>query len=228
MSLWNNRRVNMKISNYMARQYSNPSGIFGRFVMGAVLNRSNSRSNALVLSMMVVAPNDTVLEVGFGGGELLFKIATHFRCKAIVGVERSDEMVRRATRKAARIGKKQTVKLYKGVSDALPFPDRSFDHVCSVNTVYFWAELSKNLTEIYRVLRDGGDVLLGFGDALVLQNQGYAEKGFVLYTPDQVRASLIRCGFEIMEERCMQRAKRGNFHVFRYKKPELNKRLGNE
>lgn len=208
----------MKISNFMARQYSNPSGIFGRFIVGTMLNRSNAQSNALIFSMMEIASDDTVLELGFGGGELLFKIATHSRYKAIYGLERSDEMIRRATRKAARLGKKRTIQLYKGVSDALPFEDGSFDHVCGVNTVYFWEELSNNLTEIHRVLRDRGDILLGFGDASVLQNQGYAEKGFNLYTPDQIRGSLIHCGFEVEEERSIQRARRGNFYAFRYKK----------
>ena len=218
----------MKVSNFMARQFSHPSGIFGRLVTGALLNRSNAKSNALIFSMMDIAPDERVLEVGFGGGDLLFKIARHPHCKVVYGLERSEQMIRHATGKAKRAGKTKEVRLYNGVSEALPFENRSFDHVCSVNTVYFWPELSDSVAEFHRVLRDEGELLLGFGDASVLQRQGYTDKGFIPYTPSQIRVSLVRGGFEIVEERCIRRSKRGNFYAFRYKKPGSHKRRANE
>ena len=42
----------------------------------------------------------------------------------------------------------------------MPFDDRSFDAVYTVNTVYFWPDVRAALTEISRVTAPGGRVLL--------------------------------------------------------------------
>ena len=38
----------------------------------------------------------------------------------------------------------------------LDFPTEMFDAVTSVNTIYFWSDTVKGLTEINRVLKDKG------------------------------------------------------------------------
>ena len=65
----------MKVSAFMARQYANPSGIFGRLITANLLNRANIKLNEVVFDLMEIADGDIILEVGFGGGELLFQIA---------------------------------------------------------------------------------------------------------------------------------------------------------
>ena len=44
----------------------------------------------------------------------------------------------------------------------LPFPSGSFDLVTAVETYYFWPDKLHDLTEIRRVLRSGGKLLLVF------------------------------------------------------------------
>ena len=49
-----------------------------------------------------------------------------------------------------------------GVCEHLPWPDRSFDKACAVHTIYFWPQPARDLAEIYRVLRPGGRLVLGY------------------------------------------------------------------
>ena len=51
--------------------------------------------------------------------------------------------------------------LYDGSN--LPLEEESFDKVFSVNTIYFWEDPSHMLSELARVLRPEGRLVLGLG-----------------------------------------------------------------
>lgn len=208
----------MKVSAFMARQYANPSGIFGRLITANLLNRANIKSNQVVFDLMEIAEGDIILEVGFGGGGLLFQIAENSRCRAVYGIERSEELLHRSQKIAQNLNLADVVRLFKGEVDALPFDQNMFNHVCSINTVYFWPDLKKSLSELFRVTRTGGKLLLGFGDAAVLREQGYGEQGFKLYTPGQIHEALILAGFTPDQEYIYERGKRGRFYVLSNRK----------
>ena len=74
----------------MARQFARPRGLFGRLFLGGMLDRANVRTNALVFDVMAVAASDHVLEVGFGGGDLLLRLAGAVTGGRVEGVELSD------------------------------------------------------------------------------------------------------------------------------------------
>lgn len=177
------------------------------------------KSNRVVFDLMKIAEGDTILEVGFGGGGLLFQIAEKSRCRAVYGIERSEELLHRSQKIARNANLADVVRLIEGEVDALPFDQNMFSHVCSVNTVYFWPDLNKSLSEIFRVTRTGGKLLLGFGDAAVLREQGYEEQGFTLYSPGQIQEALTLAGFTPDQEYSFERGKRGSFHVLTNRKP---------
>jgi len=54
----------------------------------------------------------------------------------------------------------------RGVAEALPFDDQSFDAVMAVMTVHQWADLDQGLSEMRRVSRGPVVVMAGDGDAL--------------------------------------------------------------
>ncbi len=45
----------------------------------------------------------------------------------------------------------------------LPFPNHTFDLVCSRGSFFFWQDKIKGLKEVYRVLRPGGRAMIGGG-----------------------------------------------------------------
>ena len=58
-------------ARFMARQLRKPSGLFGRFVLPRRLSRINVTLNEATLAALDLQPDDRVLEVGFGPGDLI-------------------------------------------------------------------------------------------------------------------------------------------------------------
>lgn len=65
----------MGLSEFVAGQLRNPSGFFGRFVMSRFFNRSSAAINQLTLASLALEPTDRVIEVGFGAGDLISRMA---------------------------------------------------------------------------------------------------------------------------------------------------------
>jgi ubiquinone/menaquinone biosynthesis C-methylase UbiE len=50
-----------------------------------------------------------------------------------------------------------------GKAENLPLPDRSVDLVVSRGSIFFWDDPAKGIAEVYRVLRPGGEAMIGGG-----------------------------------------------------------------
>ena len=186
----------MPVSWFMARQFARPRGLIGRLFLGGMLDRANVRSNALVFEVMAVGPSEHVLEVGFGGGDLLVRLADTVAGGRVEGVELSDPMLNRARARIRRRGLDDRVRLQAGSVEALPFDAGRFDCACSVNTIYFWPDLHRALAELARVLRPGGRLVLGFGSDVAMRHAGYEERGFSLYCAEQIEDAVCANGLE--------------------------------
>ncbi len=204
----------------MARQYANPAGLFGRVFTAGLLNRANRESNRAVYSSLDVTRGDRVLEVGFGGAELLFEIARRSGCSAAYGVESSEAMLVRARSRIRQDKSLNNTLLSKGEIEALPFADNSFDRVCSVNTIYFWRELTGSIRELARVTGVNGRVVLGFSSGEILLQSGYAEKGFQFYQPNDILQSMAKAGLSVLCNEKINRKNKDPFIVQAYCKDE--------
>ncbi len=95
--------------------------------------------------------DDPVLEVGFGRGHLLVRLACQGR--NVVGVDRSPQMVAAARRRATATG--VPVKLVQADATALPFADQTFGTlVTTFPAPYVLSETAQQ--EFARVLKPGG------------------------------------------------------------------------
>ena len=204
----------MPVSRFMSAQFANPTGLFGRLVMGRLLNRINAQANQLVFETLSPASHERVLEVGFGGGELLFKIAHAVTTGHIDGVEMSDSMLQKLARKVMK-SDMQNIALHAGDVESLPFPATHFDCACSVNTIYFWPNLETGLIELARTIKEGGRLVIGFGSASHLRDAGFEERGFSLYEPGEIEDVFCRTGFTTDALNTIERGSRGPFYALR-------------
>jgi SAM-dependent methyltransferase len=143
------------LHNFIAQQFSMPEGMCGR-VTGAVMGLINHLPNRRAIELLDIAEQDDVLEIGFGPGWALKKLAKLARSGTVTGVDRSATMFRQAqarNRAAIQDGK---LKLIQGSFERLPLESASVDKVLAVNVIYFCSPTGTALAEAHRVLRPGG------------------------------------------------------------------------
>ena len=138
-------------------QFAKPSGAMG-WIAGQLMAMKNGHRSTWVFSLLDLKPTDRVLEIGFGPGT---DIAHASRAAAFVaGVDHSDVMVRMATGRNAQAINEKRVELKLGSAAQLPYPENHFDRVYAINAAQFWKDSVKTLTEVGRVLKPGGWVVL--------------------------------------------------------------------
>lgn len=94
-----------------------------------------------------------VLDVGCGSGWATRLIAETAVQGRVVGIDISDEMVSLAQTSSAALSNVD----YKVASaEELPFKDGEFTHAFSMESLYYYSNMSMALTEIHRVLENGG------------------------------------------------------------------------
>lgn len=168
---------------WLARQFARPHGLLGRWLIAPWLNRIGRRLNAMAIDLLGPIAGEAVLEIGYGGGGLLRRLAS-LRPARLAGVDRSDA-VPDAVRGA---------ELHRAEAIALPFPDASFDAIVSVSVLHFWTDLAPPLAEIARVLRPGGRLILVFEPPEALRRWSGSRHGFEMWSEAAVVAAAAAAG----------------------------------
>jgi SAM-dependent methyltransferase len=145
----------------IGRQFALPHGALGRLA-GRTMAFANAGMNRFTVECMAVTPTDQILEIGFGPGELIERLTRLVPDGLVAGIDPSETMLAQAVARNRAAVEAGRVDLRLGSISAIPFADRRFDAVCTVNTIYFWPNPAADLAEVRRVLRDGGQVFITF------------------------------------------------------------------
>ena len=189
-----------KFTEYIGEQFGNPHGFVGK-VCCVIMNIINKAMYKKTVSLLKISDNDNVLDIGYGNGYLLKCI--YGKAKAnLYGIDISEDMkilAGKRNKKAMRDGN-----LHREIGDCcnLKYPEKYFDAVTSINTVYFWTDPVKGLSEIYRTLREASSFYNVVYTKEWLDKLSYTEKGFKKYEPEQLIEFGKQAGFadiEVME-----------------------------
>ncbi len=106
------------------------------------------------------------LDVGSGPGSLGIALARASDL-AVTLLDSSPEMLETAEGNIREAGLSGRLSLLRGDVHAIPLPAGSVDLVVSRGSVFFWEDLARAFSEIYRVLAPGGKTYVGggFGNA---------------------------------------------------------------
>lgn len=189
----------MSVATLIAGQLRKPSGLFGRVFVGRLVGRGNAPMNELTRQLLELAADDRVLEVGFGGGDLIARMAPALTRGRIVGVDFSPDMAALCAKRFAALVRAGRLELRCADVESLPYADGAFTKACTVNTIYFWPDPVAVLGEIRRTLRAGGRLAVTFNPPATARKLPYTKHGFALYEPEQVRALLADAGFRDVE-----------------------------
>lgn len=102
----------------------------------------------------------SVLDIATGTGDLAIQYANHTAATKIVGLDLSEGMLSVARKKTDGTEIDSKIEFIKGDSEALPFPDNSFDAITVSFGIRNFEHLEIGLAEIFRVLKPKGTFVI--------------------------------------------------------------------
>lgn len=119
--------------------------------------RYMNRTLPVARQTAAVAPDDRVLDLACGTGELLRRIARHTPEADLTGIDLAPAMVEQARGKLAEV---PGVRVEQADAHDLPFRDDAFDVVVCASTFHYFTHPAVVLAEARRVLRPTGRLVV--------------------------------------------------------------------
>jgi SAM-dependent methyltransferase len=136
-----------------------PSGASARETYGnPIYHRPNFRA---LLEYLNLTKEDYLVEVGCGGGAFLAD-ALKSGCRA-AAIDHSPDMVKLAREQNSNAIEDGRLRILESEADSLPFSDNTFTCAVSTGVFGFLDRPLVTLSEIYRILRNGGRLALFTG-----------------------------------------------------------------
>lgn len=99
-----------------------------------------------------------ILDVGTGPGYVSIEIARRIPGVFIDGIDLSEGMIRMAQFHAKKAGLEKRLHFEVGDGCSIRFPNESYDIVICVGSLHHWRDPLRVFNEIFRVLKQGGEV----------------------------------------------------------------------
>ncbi|KUJ63373.1 methyltransferase type 11 [Flavobacteriaceae bacterium CRH] len=183
----------------IAAQLKHPTGEKG-IEMANMMNETNINMTRHSIQNLNIKAGDSILELGHGNaGHLEFVFEQAEKLK-YYGLEMSELMFQEARRINRNfVSQKQAFfSLYDG--NKIPFEDTFFDNIFTVNTIYFWQEPEKLLSEIYRVLLQKGIFCVTFAEESFMKQLPFTPYEFELYNTEKAEKLIEKTLFKIVNK----------------------------
>jgi len=180
----------------LAQQLRKPDGEMGKKV-GENMNASNVLMNTFTLAELDLQNNDVILEIGMGNGFFVKDILTNDASISYYGCDYSELMISEANALNQSFVESGQAQFFHASADKLPFKDHSIDKAFTINTIYFWANPSVELTEIHRVLKPQGKFFLTVRSKSTMENIPVTQFGFKIYDQQLLKDLLQTSGFKV-------------------------------
>ena len=132
------------------------------------------------------------IEIGVGTG----RFASHLNIS--IGVEPSESM--------SLIARSKGIKVLKAYAEQSPFDNNSFDFALMITTLCFVEDPDKALSEVMRILKPGGNFILGIIDKETelgrtyesMKNSDKFYRNARFYSTNEVIQLIQKCGFDYL------------------------------
>lgn len=181
----------MPINEYIAKQFANPRGIGGRIVM-AVMNRQNAQMYEATERLLRPRNDDTILDIGCGNGIMLERIAHACDCR-LIGTDISEDALEITKRRLVGTN----VEFLRCPVDDMPLEDATVDKALTINTLYFWEDLTSGFEEIARVLKPEGIFIGTHYTNRALESYSHTQFGYRMRTEQEVVSAAEIAGFTV-------------------------------
>lgn len=180
----------------LARNLANPQGEKG-IEIGEMMHATNISMTLESIKTLLIEDDEHILEIGHGNAGHLKNILNRAKNLKYTGVDISETMHNEAGKLNKNSQDQAEFILYEGKK--LPFGDKTFDKILTVNAVYFWKEPVEFLNEIYRVLKKDGTFVLTFGQRKFMETFPFTEYDFTLYSNSEMEQLVSQSHFKRMK-----------------------------
>jgi cyclopropane fatty-acyl-phospholipid synthase-like methyltransferase len=180
---------------FIGKQFRKPTGFLGKIVSWIMI-RGNSPVYDKIIPQLDIAANDKILEIGYGHGIGIDKIASGCDC-ALTGIDFSELMFREASERNKKHIDQKIVELYLGDFLTFDMGSNKFDKIFCINVIYFWDKLDEPFKKVRQALKDGGLFCIFMVHQDYLEKTKFAKNDvFNKYSIEQVVECLKRSGFQ--------------------------------
>ena len=180
----------------LAQHLANPQGKKG-LEIGEMMHATNIGMTLESIKTLLIEDDEHILEIGHGNAGHVRSILNKAENLHYTGIDISETMHHEAKRLNDKFRSQADFVLYEGTK--LPFRDKTFDKIFTVNTVYFWQQPIEYLNEIYRVLKDNGTFVLTFGQRDFMEKLPFTQFDFTLYNSDEMEETVSKSHFKRMK-----------------------------
>lgn len=182
----------------LASQLRKPQGEKGLRV-GEQMNIGNLMINRHTIALLKANTNNTILEIGMGNGNFVGELLAAYPDCTYTGCDYSADMVQASKNRNEEWILKGKATFVMGNANNLPFENNSFDRIFTINTVYFWDNPAKVLSECKRVLKPGGQLLIGIRPKEIMEKYLFVKYDFTLFSKEELCSMLQNNGFKIVD-----------------------------
>ena len=182
--------------NYVG-QTRKPEGFLGKMMLSG-MNSGHARLADWGFSRLPAITPEKAVDLGCGGGRNAGELLKMYPDAEVTAVDYSGLSVAKAREYNKDMIAAGRCTVQQGDVSALDLPEESFDLATAFETIYFWPGLEKCFTQVARVLKPGGILMIcnesDGTDAVGLKFEKIID-GMKNYTAEQIEAALKKAGF---------------------------------
>ena len=176
--------------------FGHPKGLLGRMMLVS-MDKEHRPLMEWGFSQFELPKDANVIDIGCGGGYNVKRILARCPSGKAVGLDISEESVKKAKKvNKDELGKR--CEILQGNVENMPFPDKRFDIATAVETVFFWPDPKENFKEVFRVLSEKGlfVVICNYGNSDI----DWEKKVpcMTRYTAEQIAEFMKNAGFDFI------------------------------
>ncbi len=184
----------------IAAQLRKPDGDGGKIV-AENMQTANLGLYNMALEELPATGQVKLLEIGFGNGAHFNRFFEKNPQAHLSGLDFSQSMYDLAAQINAVYIQNNQLELKLGDASEMPFDTNTFDYIIAINTIYFWPDIDLYLTEIRRVLKPGGILLIGYRPKATMDLLSFTDYGFRKYEIEEMAEILNKNKLELITQK---------------------------
>lgn len=181
-----------------------PQGFWGRHVLKQMNGKQHAAMPEWVLAELDIKEDDHILDVGCGGGANIARMLKRVTKGKVIGLDYSQLALEIAQDFNYRDYVDKRCLLMGGNAMQMPLAKEMYNIITAFETIYYWLSLELGFSEIYRLLKPGGTIVIGNEldgtqeiDRRIERTTNYMR----IYSIDEIKSTLKQVGFTNIKSR---------------------------